>query len=68
MKSPAKRARLYRERLKMGVRVIPTPVGGDEVQNLIAAGLLTERDEADAALVADALTRATHLLPLRKRA
>lgn len=65
--TPADRSRLYRDRLKRGVQVIPTPVGGDEVHRLIAAGLLDESDEGDKARVAEALARATHLLPLKRR-
>ena len=67
MTTPAERMRLYRERLKLGIQVVPTPISCEEVQSLIAAGLLDERDEGDRAAVADALRRATRLLPLRKR-
>ena len=65
--TPADRARQYRERVRLGIRVVPTPVSCDEVQVLIAAGLLDERDEASKPAVADALKQAALLLPFKKR-
>jgi hypothetical protein len=63
----AERMRAYRERLRLGIQVVPTPVSCEDVQNLIAAGLLAERDETNKQAVADALRRAAQSLPLKKR-
>ena len=65
--TPAERMRAYRKRLRCGIQVVPTPVSCEDVQNLIAAGLLNECDETDKQAVAEALRRAAQLVPLRKR-
>jgi hypothetical protein len=49
------RQRIYRSRLKQGIRVIPVEVPRDVVGCLIADGWLGENDWADARKIGDAL-------------
>lgn len=53
----AERNRRYRQRQKLGVRVVPVPVDHCVVQVLIACGLLAESQEGDTGAVAEAIVK-----------
>jgi hypothetical protein len=66
--SSANRQRLYRERQKCGLRMIPTPIDADMIQRLLDLGYLHPEDLNDRNAIGEALAEFAEQEAFRARA